>query len=47
MADTDKKKDGQACACGKTDLYDEWLKQNEKKEDTSGICRTCDPDDAC
>jgi len=30
MADTDKKTEGPACACGKADLYEEWLKQNEK-----------------
>ncbi len=24
---------GPACACGKVDLYEEWLKQNEKKKD--------------
>jgi len=37
MADTNNKTDGPACACGKADLYEEWLKQNEegKKEDPS------------
>jgi len=37
MAVTDKKAEGPACACGKADLYEEWLKQNEegKKEDAS------------
>jgi hypothetical protein len=37
MADTDRKTEGPACACGKADLYEEWLKHNEegKKEDPS------------
>jgi hypothetical protein len=37
LADTDKKTEGPACACGKSDLYEEWLKQNEdsKKADAS------------
>jgi len=30
MADETKKNEGPACACGKADLYEEWLKQNEK-----------------
>jgi hypothetical protein len=33
MADETKKDEGPSCACGKVDLYDEWLKQNEKKEE--------------
>jgi hypothetical protein len=32
MADKDKKTEGPACACGKSDLYDEWLKQIEDKK---------------
>jgi hypothetical protein len=26
------KNEGPTCACGKVDLYEEWLKQNEDKE---------------
>jgi len=30
-----KKNDGPACACGKGDLYEEWLKaENKNKEDS-------------
>jgi hypothetical protein len=29
------KNEGPACACGRGDLYDEWLKQNEDKEEVS------------
>jgi len=32
MANETPKNEGPACACGKADLYEEWLKQN--KEDT-------------
>ena len=35
MADGTKNNEGPACACGKADLYEEWLKQNEKKEETT------------
>jgi hypothetical protein len=35
LADETKNNEGPACACGKADLYEEWLKQNEKKEDAS------------
>jgi hypothetical protein len=37
MAVTDKKKEGPSCACGKVDLYEEWLIQNNesKKDDSS------------
>jgi len=37
MADKEKKSDGPSCACGKADLYEEWLKQNKdgEKEETS------------
>jgi len=30
MDDTNKKTEGPICACGKVDLYEEWLKQNQK-----------------
>jgi len=39
MAKQIKKNEGISCACGKTDLYEEWLKnENIKKEasDSSG-----------
>jgi len=37
MAEETKKNEGPTCACGKVDLYEEWLKQNkdEKKEEVS------------
>ena len=31
MAKESKKNQVPSCACGKTDLYEEWLKQNEKE----------------
>ena len=35
MAKENKKVEGPACACGKADLYEEWLKnENKKKEAT-------------
>lgn len=33
MAKQIKKNEGPACACGRGDLYGEWLKQNENKSD--------------
>ena len=36
MADADKKNVGPACACGKADLYEEWLKQNKKDAVSAG-----------
>ena len=30
MTSKNKKADGPSCACGKTDLYEEWKKLNEK-----------------
>ena len=35
MANEPENDKGPACACGKVDLYDEWLKLNEKEENTS------------
>jgi len=32
MTSKNKKTDGPSCACGKTDLYEEWKKVNEKTE---------------
>jgi hypothetical protein len=32
MVNKSKKSEGPSCACGKVDLYEEWLKQNEQKE---------------
>jgi hypothetical protein len=34
MAGEAKKSEGPSCACGKVDLYDEWLKQNANKNET-------------
>jgi hypothetical protein len=37
MADETKNSEGPTCACGKVDLYEDWLKQNEacKQDETS------------
>lgn len=35
MANEPENDKGPACACGKVDLYEEWLKQNEGKEKNS------------
>jgi len=37
MENQKKQNDGPTCACGKADLYEEWLKQQENhKEEVSG-----------
>ncbi len=36
MAKQNKKVEGPTCACGKTDLYEEWLKNENKKKEASG-----------
>ena len=33
MTDKTKKSKGPTCACGKEDLYEEWLKSNEKSNE--------------
>jgi len=33
MATKTKKNEGPTCACGRVDLYDEWLKQNGEEKD--------------
>ena len=33
MSEETKNNEGPACACGRGDLYDEWLKQNEKEKE--------------
>ena len=35
MTNQKKKNESIRCACGKVDLYEEWLKQNEGKEKNS------------
>jgi len=30
MANENSKNEGPSCACGKVDLYEEWLKQNKE-----------------
>lgn len=35
MAGETKKSEIPVCACGRVDLYDEWLKQNEMEENMS------------
>lgn len=38
MADKTEKSEGPSCACGKTDLYKEWLKnENKEKKDSDSI----------
>ena len=32
MTSKNKKADGPSCACGKSDLYEEWKKLNEKTD---------------
>jgi hypothetical protein len=32
MANDNVTNEGPACACGRGDLYEEWLKQNDNKE---------------
>lgn len=33
MTSKNKKADGPSCACGKTDLYEDWKKLNEESEE--------------
>jgi hypothetical protein len=33
MQDEKPTKEGPSCACGKSDLYEEWLKQQHDKDD--------------
>jgi hypothetical protein len=35
MKNQTKKNDGPSCACGKADLYEEWLKNENKKKELS------------
>jgi len=44
MAYDPKKSEGPTCACGKTDLYDEWLKQNEAGEKEEALTPTSQVD---
>ena len=47
MTNKAKKNEGPACACGRGDLYDEWLKQNEKvKEEAPTDTRQVDSDNS-
>ena len=43
MTGETKKSESPACACGRGDLYDEWLKQNEKEENTSSSIQADKP----
>ena len=43
MADETKKSESPVCACGRVDLYDEWLKQNEKAENTTTFVKADKP----
>jgi len=36
MANKVEKNEGPSCACGKVDLYEEWLRQNEKDAVSAG-----------
>ena len=35
MVKEKEKKEGPSCACGKTDLYEEWKKNNKQEETES------------
>ena len=43
MPDGTNKTESLVCACGRGDLYDEWLKQNEKEENTSSSVQADKP----
>lgn len=40
MNEENKKNEGPRCACGKTDLYEEWLKNENKKKEASGTANS-------
>lgn len=44
MKPKNKKTDGPSCACGKTDLYEDWKKLNEKTEEEVADDDTGDAD---
>jgi len=48
MANKAKKAEGPTCACGRGDLYEEWLKQNEAwgKEEASTAANRADNNSA-
>ena len=37
MTDKTKKSERPSCACGKTDLYEEWLKKENNKEEVADL----------
>ena len=41
-----KKNDGPTCACGKGDLYEEWLKAENSKKETSEASATKQTEDS-
>jgi len=40
MKNETKKNEGPSCACGKGDLYEEWLKAENKKQEASEASTT-------
>lgn len=45
MSNETKISEGPTCACGRGDLYEEWLKQNEEKEKEELSKQEKQPDD--
>jgi hypothetical protein len=45
MISKSKKSESPACACGKVDLYEKWLKQNEQKEKEEAASPNSQADD--
>jgi len=40
MANENKKNQGPTCACGKGDLYEEWLKLQENQKEEASVLTT-------
>ena len=46
MAEEKNINEGPSCACGKADLYEEWLKNENKKEAASKTASSNDSEDS-
>ena len=46
MAEEIKKNEGPSCACGKGDLYEEWLKNENKKKEASETASSNDVEES-
>lgn len=42
-----KKNEGPSCACGKVDLYEEWLKNENKLKEASEATKPKQTEDSC